>query len=110
MPELLKKYPYLNRKRNIKLRQDYIDIDEKFLRDLCKNEEAAKFYNQYCKEFYNADYRDQVFVKPGSKLHKELNHEHYSRNLCIFNIKKVTGLLSTYNPDILNKKKKDDGN
>ncbi len=106
--ELLRKYPYLNKHRNIRLRQDYIDIDEKFLRDLCKDEEAAKFYNQYCKEFYNADYSDEVFVKKNSQLKKILNHEHYARSFCIYNVKKATGMLSTYKPEVLNKKKSDD--
>ena len=101
---MLKKYPYLNKHRNIKTRQDYIDIDEAFLRDLCKDEKAAKFYNQFCKEFYNADYSDHVFVKEGTALKKELNKEHYARQVCIYNIKKSTGLLSTYRPEVLNKK------
>ena len=107
--ELLKKYPYLNKHRNIRTRQDYIDIDEKFLHDLCKDQKAAEIYNQFCKEFYNADYRDQVFVKEGSKLKKQLNQEHYARQNCIYNIKKSTGLLSTFKPDILNKNKKNEG-
>ena len=76
-------------------------MDEKFLDDLCSDEEAAKFYNQFCKEFYNAEYRDAVFVKT-DELKKQLNREHYARNSCTFNIKKATNRLCAYRPGEIN--------
>lgn len=72
-------------------------MDDEFLNDLCRNEEAAAFYNQFCKEFYNADYKDAVFVKD-DELKKQLNREHYARNVCVYNIKKATGSLRAYKP------------
>lgn len=105
--EMLRKFPYIGKERNIKLRHDYIDIDPKFLRDLANNPEAAKFYNQFIKEVFNADFRDAVFYT-NKKDQLKLFTKNNQRNRCIYNRTKACGKLNRLNDDTNNSESKDD--
>jgi len=94
---MLRKYPYIGKARNIKLRHDYIDIDQKFLKDLANNPKAAEYYNQFIKEAINADFRDARFYTD-AKARVKIYQENNARNRCLFNRKKSASSLCELTP------------
>jgi hypothetical protein len=88
------KYPNLKKMYNTKIRQDLLDQD--YIDKLSDSEKA--WLDRFNKEFINATFeKKKKYTKnnlhKGEKKRKELYKDNYSRQNCLYNVKKATKSL-----------------
>ncbi len=77
------KHPGLEKRWNSKIKQEYIDYDEKYLEDLNKNPEAKEWMNKFSEEYIGAKLNHEDPIHDTPKLRKDCFDRNNQRNRCL---------------------------
>ena len=92
----MKKLRALLPEYNLKTRFDLLELDEKYIKDLKDNPEAAEWLNKFNTEFVNASFnRHKKHLHRTKKEKRECYSMNNARNRCIYTREKAQGKLDS---------------